>query len=50
MVENKKPVRIKPDLSDLEGDYMDPLNGQKIHLPLADSLKLGAWDYLILIQ
>jgi len=47
---SKKPVRIKPDLSDLEGDYLVPLKGQKIHLPLADSLKLEAWDYLVLIQ
>jgi glycosidase len=47
---SNKPVRIKPDLSDFEGDYRDPLNGQKINLPLADSLKLKAWDCLVLIN
>jgi hypothetical protein len=47
---SNRSVRIKPDLSDLEGDYLEPLKEEKISLPMADSLKLGPWDYMLLVK
>ncbi len=45
---SKKKLKIKPEFRGLEGEYLDVFNGRSVHLPLTDSLKLDAWDYLVL--
>jgi hypothetical protein len=47
---SRKPVTLKPDLSDFHGDFHNPLNGEIMSLPLADSLKLAPWETLILVK
>ena len=47
---SKNPTRIKPNLKTLEGNYTDFTTGNKVELPLIDSLSLGSWDYRILVR
>ena len=47
---NKSPTRVKPNLKHLEGIYTDFTTNEKVELPLSDSLRLGSWDYRILIH
>ena len=39
---SKNPTRIKPNLKTLEGNYTDFATGNKVELPLMDSLSLGS--------
>ena len=47
---SKHPVKIKPSMKDLKGDYMNVFTGEEVSLPLADSLKMDAWEYLVLVK
>jgi alpha-amylase len=47
---SKKPVAIKPILSDLNGEYTDFFGSNKVSVPLNDSLRLEAWGYKVLIK
>ncbi|MFC2112939.1 alpha-amylase family glycosyl hydrolase [Bacteroidota bacterium] len=47
---SRNGLKVKPVFSGLEGEYTDAFNGQKVQLPLSDSLKLEAWDYLVLFR
>jgi hypothetical protein len=47
---SKKPVRTRPDLSHLAGEYTNPLTGESITLPLDDPLELDAWGHLLLVK
>ena len=45
---SKNTTKIKPNLKNLEGNYIDFTTGMEISLPLKDSLTLKPWDYKIL--
>ena len=45
-----KSLKVKPVIEGLEGEYTDAFNAQKLQLPLSDSLRLDAWDYLVLVK
>ena len=45
-----EPVKIRPELSKFSGNYKNAMNGEKVTLPFSDSLKLEAWDYLVLVK
>jgi 1,4-alpha-glucan branching enzyme len=45
-----RPVKIKPELSKFNGSYRIASNGEKVTVPLSDSLRLEAWDYLVLVK
>ncbi len=47
---SSKSVKVKPVMEGLEGEYTDAFNGLNVRLPLSDSLKLQAWDYLLLVK
>jgi glycosidase len=47
---SSKSVKVKPVMEGLEGEYTDAFNGLNVRLPLSDSLKLEAWDYLLLVK
>ena len=44
------------DIVDLEGgegtkgSYKNAFTGEKVHVPFSDSLRLEAWDYLVLVK
>ncbi len=45
---NRKSVRVRPAFVGLEGEYTDAFTGERVQVPFSDSLKLEAWDYLVL--
>ena len=47
---SKKTLKVKPAMEGLEGEYTDAFSGQKVQLPLSDSLVLQSWDYLLLTK
>ena len=47
---SKDPVKIKPGLEEFSGQYRNALTGEEVSLPLADSLALVEWDYLVLLK
>lgn len=47
---SKKRVAVKPDLKNIEGDYIEYFSGTKIVLPLNDSLKFEPWSYKVLVK
>ena len=47
---SKKNLAVKPEMANLSGEYKDYFNGNVIPLPLADSIRLGPWDYRVFIR
>lgn len=47
---SRKPIAIKPDLGNLNGDYKDYFSGTQSSVPLSDSIKLEAWGYKVLVR
>jgi glycosidase len=47
---SKKATAIKPALSNFDGEYTDYFANLKTTVPLADSLKLEAWGYKVLVK
>ncbi|MBA4323275.1 MAG: alpha-amylase [Odoribacter sp.] len=47
---SKKDLAIKPDTQNIDGEYKDYFTGEKITLPLTDSLRLAAWAYRVFIR
>jgi alpha-amylase len=46
----KKNVALKPDFDKIGGDYTDFFTGEKVSLPLKDSLRLEPWGYKVFIR
>jgi len=46
----KKDVSLKPDLSNLKGDYTEYFSGKKVSFPLADSLRLEPYGYMVFVK
>lgn len=47
---SRKSVAIRPDLKDIEGEYLEYFTRTKISLPLSDSLKFEPWSYKVLVK
>ncbi|KPL16526.1 MAG: alpha-amylase [Bacteroides sp. SM23_62] len=47
---SSKAVKIKPEMHNLEGSFMNAFTGERVDVPFADSLRLEAWDYLVLVK
>ena len=47
---SKQAVTIKPAMDDLRGNYRNAFTNEEVNLPFADSLKMEAWDYLVLVK
>jgi glycosidase len=47
---SKKDIAIKPVLDNLDGEYTDYFGKIKTTVPLADSVKLEAWGYKVLVK
>ena len=45
-----RTVKIKPEMTNFKGSYKNAFNGEKVRVPLSDSLRLEAWDYLVLVK
>jgi glycosidase len=46
----RKEVKIKPDLENLKGNYIEYFTGAEVTLPLSDSLKLEPYGYRVYIR
>jgi alpha-amylase len=47
---SKKKVAIKPELKNIEGEYIEYFTGTKTVLPLSDSLSFDPWSYKVLVK
>ncbi len=47
---SNKLVKIEPELFKFSGSYRNAFNGEKVTVPFSDSLRLEAWDYLVLVK
>jgi glycosidase len=47
---SKRSVKIKPELPEFSGSYKNAMNGEMVTIPFSDSLRLAAWDYLVLVK
>jgi len=47
---SKKNMAFNPDTKMIEGEYSDYFTGEKTTFPLADSLRLEAWGYRVLVR
>jgi alpha-amylase len=46
----KKNVALKPDVDKISGEYTDYFTGEKVSLPMKDSLRLEPWGYKVFIR
>jgi len=47
---SKKNLAIKPDAQRISGEYKNYFTGEKITLPMKDSLRLEPWGYQVLVR
>lgn len=47
---SRKPLSVLPDLSGLSGEYREAFTNEHTGFPLADSLRLEAWDYRVFVN
>ena len=47
---SKKNLAIKPDAQRIGGEYKNYFTGEKITLPMKDSLRLEPWGYQVLVR
>jgi glycosidase len=47
---SKKNIAIKPDTQNIGGEYKNYFSGEKVTLPISDSLRMEPWGYRVFVR